>query len=90
MTPKLHTELRNAVYEAKSLRELRDALHRAEDLIGRGYDVELDIDLTWLPVFGGLEPSDTLGIFSWDPTHLLEPGLNGGWTIDPRPDPDEE
>ena len=81
MNTRLRTELRNAVYAATNLRELRDALHRAENLVGHDYDV----DLTFLPVFGGPEPPDTLGIFSWDETHLLEPELNGnGWIIGPR------
>lgn len=30
-----------------------------------------DLDWTWLPTFGGEEPRDTSGIWSWDETRLL-------------------
>lgn len=37
-------------------------------------DVEMGsrgVDLCYLPTFGGDAPSDTLGVWSWSPTHLL-------------------
>ena len=30
-----------------------------------------DQEMPELPTFGGEEPSDTLGVFSWDPNRLL-------------------
>ena len=41
-----------------------------------------DIDLTELPTFGGTEPDDTQGIFSWDAKNLLVE--DAGWSIVPR------
>lgn len=36
-------------------------------------DIKLEeaVDLTSLPTFGGKEPSDTMGVWSWDETRLL-------------------
>lgn len=42
-----------------------------------------------LPVFGGEEPLDTWGIWSWDQTHVLGYDDNGWW-IGPREEVDEE
>ena len=49
-------------------------------LAGIGYG-----DFTSLPTYGGTEPLDTSGVWSWDDTHLLvgEGGVED-WEIVPR------
>ena len=41
------------------------------------------IDSTELPTFGGTEPADTRGVFSWDATNMLVE-RSSGWSIVPR------
>lgn len=59
-----------------TLADLRDALNADQDACG---------DLADLPTFGGTEPTDTTGIYSWDETHLLmhDRGM-GGWFLAER------
>jgi len=47
---------------ANSLNELMEYLRRAEGS---------SVDWTDLPTFGGEEPRDTLGVWSWDEDSLL-------------------
>lgn len=60
-------------------------------LDGRGEPLRVDeiYDVTSLPTYGGEEPYDTLGIYSWDETRLLYcDGPDGApWVLGPR---DEE
>ena len=37
----------------------------------RGAPMNHELDMTSLPTFGGTEPADTTGIWSWDSTRLL-------------------
>ena len=88
-----------AVKEASSLSELCEALRVLESGIKQWnerslfpiYDnVRIDelIDITELKTFGGVEPRDTAGIWSWDATHLLVREC-GDWKTDARPGQDE-
>ena len=86
---------RRAVCLAKTLLELRDALITARDGLREyndrlcytrsHHEVKIDewIDLTELKTFGGVEPKDTAGIWSWDDKHLLV-GDDGEWDIKTR------
>jgi hypothetical protein len=66
----------NAIESATTLIELRDALINAEK------ESIIDTDTTALPVFGGPEPANTMGIFSWDKTSLLVQSHDtAGWEI---------
>ena len=49
-------------------------------------DIVESIDTTDLPVFGGEEPADTEGIYSWDEDSYLIPGgdYRDDWQIVPR------
>jgi hypothetical protein len=60
------SNLPEEITEAASLDELLDVLRELED--NRELD---DIDITFLPTFGGSEPVDTYGIWSWDADRLL-------------------
>ena len=82
-------QLAQIIRQPRDLQTLRDALtqfdaecdklelHRGNEQLARGVDV---CDLS---TFGGAEPENTLGIFSWDADNLLW-GDNGRWTIQPR------
>jgi hypothetical protein len=75
--------------EPATLKELRDAL-----LAGRYDEPSDDSDggdlwenhntTTELPTFGGEEPSDTNGVWSWDETHLLIGEGGDDFVIVPR------
>lgn len=43
------------------------------------------LDWSSLPVFGGEEPASTLGVWSWDETHLLVGECADDLAIVPRP-----
>ena len=91
-------DLREMIGGARNLTELHQALIAVEDKLccAEAVDdgasdtplcVRVDelIDVTSLPTFGGEEPRDTMGIWSWDETHLLVG--EGSWsecTIVPR------
>ncbi len=89
-------ELARAVEQAKSLSELRDCLAALDaeirGLIDAGTlppDARTDdyTDTSSLPVFGGEEPADTMGLFSWDKDSVLYIGNakdGTGWIIEPR------
>jgi hypothetical protein len=57
----------------ESLKELCDTLNSAECM---------DFDGSSLPTFGGEEPRDTLGVFSWDKDSVLIE--SNGWKIEKR------
>jgi hypothetical protein len=58
-----------------NLRDLRDYLNALDNTDS--------IDVCNLPVFGGEEPRDTHGIYSWDATHVLT-HYQDEWAIEPR------
>ena len=63
--------LSKAVTEAESLDELLDALQELDELTQDVLDRDEHNNITDLPTFGGTEPSDTDGIWSWDESRLL-------------------
>jgi len=77
----LETEIAHytkAVIVADSLQQLCDYLNRLDErvaelntLTGLDGSIEDYIDITDLSTFGGDEPSDTMGIYSWDPNKFL-------------------
>lgn len=75
MTSATLAELRNRLIEGDRF------LSSSEDSDSRTLD-EL-VDLTSLPTFGGQEPADTNGIFSWDENSLLRyTGDAAVWAIE--------
>ena len=66
---------------AADLDALLDALTSYEDGSKRLDEVA---DLPGLPTFGGDEPEDTAGIWSWDADRLLVDDCNGGFAIESR------
>lgn len=75
-------EIEAEIASAEDIFDLRDALNRAADAPA---DVQHYIDLkpAAFRTFGGTEPADTEGIFSWDADHLLVPDSRRGrgWAI---------
>lgn len=73
-----------AITTAATLQALCDALnsYRPEDHDGR--TLEESIDLADLPTFGGDEPEDTRGIYSYNDTHFLVPADDGGFELEDR------
>jgi hypothetical protein len=72
-----------------SLADLRDALIALEkECREEGCKLEDKIDLTGLPTFGGEQPSDTQGIFSWDEENLLT--CESTWKIVSREEEEED
>ncbi len=67
-----------------SLEELRDALNNCKPEHPADFEQQFYIDygyqLDSLPLFGGPEPDDTTGIFSWDNNNLLL-SSDTGWQI---------
>ena len=58
-----------------------EPLDMSDELAARG------IELTNLPIFGGEPISDDgriYGVWSWDKTHRLLSGVNGGFVVEPR------
>jgi len=46
---------------------------------------DTDLDTSSLPTYGGVEPADTQGIFSWDAERfLVQDGGTRGWKLVPR------
>ena len=54
-----------------SLDELLDAILAGDARLPRAHG---EIDMSALPTFGGLEPVDTAGVWSWDQSRLLVGG----------------
>lgn len=73
-----------AITAAATLQALCDALnaYRPEDHDGR--TLEESIDLADLPTFGGDEPADTRGIYSYNDTHFLVPAAGEGYELEAR------
>lgn len=93
-TPSLSPDEQKVVLSAESrllnttsLTELRDLLNEIDP------DEYPENTLASLPTFGGDEPSDTRGIYSWDEANLLmseDPRTGASeWTIVPRSDYEE-
>lgn len=67
----------------ETLDELQDLLQR--EIVWQGAPLDgIDVDWASLPVFGGDEPSDTLGIWSWNETEFLVSNCAGDLEIVPR------
>lgn len=63
------TELNETIQSAKNLTDLHNVI-----LAGVAQMDEQDrknLDLSGLPTFGGAEPADTYGVWSWDANSLL-------------------
>ena len=81
----------NYDFKAKGLEELVIELN----LIDKGNreleePVQIRYDSSSLPTFGGKEPEDTLGIYSWDEKHFLRCADNTHqeWWLDEREEED--
>lgn len=81
--------------DAPTLADLCETLNDADDeysaAVRDGEDaddlrVDVRYDITSLPTYGGTEPSDTTGIYSWDADGVLCVLDHGDrpWTISPR------
>jgi hypothetical protein len=89
---------RDEILRAKSLDDLCHALNDMEDLFeedcgetGQPACVLAGIsenELCDLPIFGGEEPADTTGIWSWDEANCLV--FENVWELQPRPEDDED
>ena len=73
-----------------NLDELCDELNAIESEIAASNTGDLTdsnigehIDCAGLPTFGGVEPSDTLGIWSWDETRVLY-AEGSVWAVEAR------
>tara|TARA_R110000868_G_scaffold12045_1_gene58478 strand:- start:42 stop:488 length:447 start_codon:yes stop_codon:yes gene_type:complete len=81
------TDINTLIAAATSLDDLADILnsHPSLDELGDG-EPRLDevADLAGLPTFGGTEPADTSGIWSWDETRLLVTGGDESFSIEER------
>jgi hypothetical protein len=73
------------------LAALLNGLHSEEIELARNCDPTLvrvneRYDLTSLPTYGGEEPADTQGIYSWDADRVLycDGPQNTPWVISPR------
>lgn len=76
------TNLTAAIKNATSLDELLSALNAAEATLRETESpLRIDelVDLSSLPTFGGEEPKDTAGVWSWDADRLLVG--EGEWEI---------
>lgn len=66
----------SAALEAMEAKNLYDLAYALNDLVEAARDAERDfeqcIDLHSLPTFGGQEPTDTAGIWSWNASHILK------------------
>lgn len=78
---------------AEALRAFWEAIEKARsDDEADPLDVDAEnalrvrgVDLADLPTFGGEEPADTRGIWSWDATRLLYGWMKDTVDIGPRP-----
>jgi hypothetical protein len=84
----MKTNWAKKIDESETLMELLDNLNEAESALAdeaeqRGIDWTdiAQIDTSSLPTFGGPEPSDTFGIYSWDEDSYLVLANDGSWTI---------
>ena len=72
-------DARNMIAAATSLSGLRDAL---VDIEAADPELSADYDYSDLPTFGGDEPADLAGIYSWDENSILT--WDRRWLIEPR------
>jgi len=71
-------------FKAKNLQELMDEVNKLEsEVIDYDYpinDPQGHYDATSLPTFGGEEPKNTLGVYSWDATHIMWYDADGAFS----------
>ncbi len=83
-------ELVDQVWSSRNLRDLRDNLEELEKALeDRVEKIEELVDLSNLDTFGGEDPDDTSGIYSWDETDQLVQGSGmpgDNWNIEERED----
>lgn len=73
------------ITNAKDLPELLKAMQEIQDECRENEtDSEAIYDITSLPTFGGTEPSNTAGIWSWDEQNLLVGDCLDEMKITPR------
>lgn len=78
-------DYQSAVDGATSLDDLASILNEVEEYVADdGGQIEDYVSIESLPIFGGVEPNDTSGIYSWDEDSFLI--YDGSWLIVPRPD----
>lgn len=67
------TAINTAINTAPTLTDLCAILNRLQDACTATFACKLEevVSLTGLPTFGGEEPRNTAGIFSWDADRLL-------------------
>jgi len=77
--------------KATNLQELAEELNAIDRKYKDNYyepehDPQAVYDSSELPTFGGEDPNDTLGIFSWDENHILRCAdeTHDGWWIDEK------
>ena len=81
-------ELQDRILGCKDIFELCDMLNEiAQEVLGTESRLEDVVDITSLPTFGGTEPNDTEGAWSWDEESIL--CADAGWTVEPRLDIDD-
>ncbi len=91
MEEKNEMQLADQVRGSENLGELCDNLEALEEALEDNSERSIEdyVDTTRLPTFGGAEPEDTMGVYSWDDTEQLVQG-NGGrgehWNIEERKD----
>ena len=72
---------------AENLLHLCDRLNMTEKLASdAGVKLTDHVDTSSLPTFGGVEPSDTIEIWSWDSSNLLRFDSTDGWYLSRRED----
>ena len=62
-------QAKKLIESSKSLKELLENIKTAKSCLD-DQDIS-NLDLTSLPTFGGVEPDETIGIWSWDKDNLL-------------------
>ena len=70
--------IQQQIESAKSLKELSQILKSARENNTDNFceDIEGTNNIAELPVFGGNEPSSTVGIFSWDDKYFMDGDYN--------------
>lgn len=69
--------------DAPTLDDLATLLNEREGELDDDTRLEDVVDLAALPTYGGAEPADTAGIYSWDAEWFLVPG-DDGWRVEER------
>lgn len=68
--------------DAATLDDLLALLEERSNALDADERLEDAIDLADLPTYGGDEPRDTHGIYSWDESRVL--AYDNGWSIEAR------